>query len=49
MIGTRIIVRGFGLLLGDVNGNINGDITIEGIVLIDASRERKRAGGREIA
>ena len=45
MIGTRIIVRGFGLLLGDINGDIN----IGGIVLIDASRERKRAGGREIA
>jgi hypothetical protein len=41
--------RGFGLLLGDLDGDIN----IEGIVLINvlfpASREQKRASGREIA
>jgi len=37
MIGTRIIVPGFGLLF------------IEAMVLLNARRERKRSGGREMA
>jgi hypothetical protein len=37
MIGTRIIVAGFALLL------------TEAIVLLNARREWKRAGGREVA